>query len=252
MKALRMALTALFVLGLFIGLSGLFRHQRSQQIAAADYADARTLALSPAQEDAPSPTDGESSAEEAAPAVDLSALRAVNSEVIGWIAIPDTALSYPLLQGTDNSYYLKHTWKGEESALGAIFLDHRSSAAFTDFNTIIYGHRMRNDTMFGVLKEYRAQSYWEAHPSLTVTDDLGTHCYQIFAAYEAPTDAALYLPGEKSPEQAETLLDYAAEHSVLSTGISPGADDRILTLVTCTGNGYAARWVVQCTLSDRP
>ena len=86
--------------------------------------------------------------------MDFTALREVNSDVLGWIMIPGTPISYPLLQGEDNQYYLKHTWKKWSSAVGAIFLECQNSPDLSDFNTIVYGHRMNNGSMFAPLKNY--------------------------------------------------------------------------------------------------
>lgn len=89
--------------------------------------------------------------------MDLPALQQVNSDVIGWIAIPGTEISYPLVQDTDNDYYLTHTWNQNSSAVGAIFMDCRCSADFSGFNTIVYGHRMNNGSMFAALKHYKSR-----------------------------------------------------------------------------------------------
>ena len=91
--------------------------------------------------------------------MDLPALQQVNSDVIGWIAIPGTEISYPLVQGTDNDYYLTHTWNQNSSAVGAIFMDCRCSADFSGFNTIVYGHRMNNGSMFAALKHYQKAGF---------------------------------------------------------------------------------------------
>lgn len=81
-------------------------------------------------------------------AVDLAALREVNPEVVGWIEIPDGGISYPLMQGANNQWYLKHTWVGDYSSVGSVFMDCRSHADLSDFHTILYGHRLRSGAMF--------------------------------------------------------------------------------------------------------
>ena len=124
--------------------------------------------------------------------MDLPALQQVNSDVIGWIAIPGTEISYPLVQGTDNDYYLTHTWNQNSSAVGAIFMDCRCSADFSGFNTIVYGHRMNNGSMFAALKHYKKQDFLQAHPQVYVTNASGTHAYSIYAAYEAALDGTAY------------------------------------------------------------
>ena len=121
-----------------------------------DFSDFPSLSL-------PETSDGSSSAEQpqeetpvyvdpyadALRNMDFSALREVNSDVLGWILIPGSNVSYPIVQGSDNSYYLNHTWKKTRNSVGAIFMECRNSRDLSDFNTIVYGHRMNNRSMFG-------------------------------------------------------------------------------------------------------
>ena len=180
--------------------------------------------------------------------MDFTALREVNSDVLGWILIPGTVISYPLLQGEDNQYYLTHTWKKWTSAVGAIFLECSNSPDLSDFNTIVYGHRMNNGSMFASLKNYKTKSYWSAHPCVYITNDAGTHKYDIFAAYEVSTEGSTYQIGFSSDDSKQAFLDYCMAQSTIDTGIVPTVYDRILTLSTCTGRGHATRWVVQAVL----
>ncbi|MBQ3588855.1 MAG: chloride channel protein, partial [Clostridia bacterium] len=87
--------------------------------------------------------------------LDMQALKTANSDVIGWIYVPGTAIDYPLVQGSDNSKYLNTAWDGTWNKAGAIFMEERNSAEFDDFNTIIYGHNMGNGSMFSDLHLYR-------------------------------------------------------------------------------------------------
>ena len=177
--------------------------------------------------------------------MDFVALREQNTDVLGWIVIPNTKVSYPLVQGEDNDYYLNHTWRKTRSVVGAIFMEQQSSADLTDFNTIIYGHRMNNRSMFGRLLDYKKQSYWQDHPRLYITDDSGTHTYEIFAAYEPAVGSTPYCIRFSNDTEKQTFINYGLEHSVIETGVVPEVTDRIVTLSTCTGNGHATRWVVQ-------
>ena len=177
--------------------------------------------------------------------MDFSALRQQNPDVLGWILIPGTRVSYPVVQGTDNSYYLDHTWRGGKNSVGAIFMDYRNSGDLSDFNTIIYGHRMNNRSMFGTLSQYKSRSYWQAHPYVYLTDDSGTHRYEIFAAGEVSVDSDVYRLGLRSDSTRQSFLDSCLALSALNTGVTPHTYDKVLTLSTCTGNGHATRWVVQ-------
>ena len=184
--------------------------------------------------------------------MDFSALRQQNPDVLGWILIPGTRVSYPVVQGTDNSYYLDHTWRGGKNSVGAIFMECRNSSDLSDFNTIIYGHRMNNRSMFGTLSQYKSRSYWQAHPYVYLTDDSGTHRYEIFAAGEVSVDSDVYRLGLRSDSSRQSFLDSCLALSALNTGVTPHTYDKVLTLSTCTGNGHATRWVVQAVCPGQP
>lgn len=219
---------------------------------AEDYATARrTVGLTqdsgPVQK--PGPADRDPFAAELA-AVDLDALRAVNPDVLGWIAIPETELSYPLLQAEDNQQYLNRTWTGERSAMGSIFLECTCSPDFDDYHTILYGHRMNNQSMFGILHNYREPDFWREHPAVYLVDDAAVRRYEVFAAGEAGVQDVVYRLDIEESALEQELIDYCLEHSVIDTGVVPTAEDPLLTLSTCTGRGYATRWVVQAVLRE--
>ncbi len=186
---------------------------------------------------------------EALQKMDFAALQAVNADVLGWILIPETRISYPLVQGEDNEYYLDHTWKRSSSSVGAVFLEYRNSRDLCDFHTIVYGHRMRDGSMFASLKYYDRQAYWEDHPRIYLLDEQGTHAYDIFSAYEADVTGDAYQLAFSTAEERQVFLDHCIERSVLETGIVPAIEDQILTLSTCTGRGHDTRWVVQAVRS---
>lgn len=177
--------------------------------------------------------------------INLSALQEHNPEVLGWIAIPNT-LSYPLLQGTDNDYYLTHTWKGTASAVGAIFMDYRCDSALGDANTLIYGHRTQGGAMFGNLRKYASYAYWEANPDVYLVTEEGISRYRIYAAYEAEVTSLTYQKSFSDEEQWQAFIDHGTGKSVITTGTQPGPEDQVITLSTCTAQGSQnTRWVVQ-------
>lgn len=195
-------------------------------------------------EDAP----GAEAKEDATTGMDLSPLQEVNPHVVGWIEIPGV-LSYPLLQGGDNARYLTHAWNGEENATGAVFLDFRADAGLGDFNTLIYGHRMRNGTMFGSLKHYKDADFWRENPSVYLANGDGTRRYDIYAVYETGLTAATYQREFSGPEEKQDFIRYGLERSVIDTGVTPTAEDTIITLSTCSGGDRNTRWVVQAVRS---
>jgi len=118
--------------------------------------------------------------------LDLDSLRAINEDVIGWIEIPGTPLSYPLLQGEDNAYYLNHSWNRQYNAGGSIFLEQSSRADFSDFNTIIYGHRMSDSSMFNSLRHYADETYWQEHPRVYIEQTRGYGSMRCLRPWRSP------------------------------------------------------------------
>ena len=178
--------------------------------------------------------------------MDFTALREVNSDILGWILIPNTRISYPLVQGEDNDYYLKRTWRKTKSDVGSIFMEYQCSEDLSDFNTIIYGHRMNNGSMFGSLKNYSSTEYLKAHPMIYITNNNGAHVYEIFSVYEADVTGLTYRIGQFTDAEKQNYIDWCLEQSTVDCGVIPKITDQIVTLSTCTGRGgYETRWVVQ-------
>ncbi len=185
--------------------------------------------------------------------VDLNALKEVNPDVLGWIELPGTRLSYPLLQGKDNELYLNHNWKKEASVSGSIFLECTNEGDFSGFHTIIYGHRMKDNSMFGILKFYESREFWKEHPAIYLADGEAIRCYRIFAAHETDVRGMVYRLDLEKRNLEEEFVRFCLENSVLDVGeaeaaIPTGAP--VLTLSTCTGRGHDTRWVVQGYLAE--
>ena len=181
--------------------------------------------------------------------IDFPALQETNEEVIGWILIPDTQINYPLLQTTDNEYYLTHTWKKQYNAGGSVFMEQFCAGDMSDFNTIIYGHRMIDLSMFGSLKYYKDDSYRQEHPAVYIATPERIFRYEVFAAHEPGITELTYRLGITDDKMKQAFLDFTLSRTVIDTGIVPTTEDRILTLSTCTGHGHDTRWVVQARLT---
>lgn len=124
--------------------------------------------------------------------VDFEALARINPDVAAWLILEGTALSYPVVQGQDNEYYLDRLFDGSYNASGCLFLDSRCEARFASPNSIVYGHHMKDGSMFAALDGYKEQEFYEAHPSLLLLTPGGDYEAQVFSAYVAPTDAAAW------------------------------------------------------------
>ena len=182
--------------------------------------------------------------------VDLAGLREVNSDVIAWIMIPGTDLSYPVLQGGDNSFYLNHTWTGERSAVGAVFMECECVPDFSGFNTIVYGHRMNDESMFGILHGYQEKAFQEEHPDIYVADESAVRRYEVFAAHEVGVREIVYRLDIEEKGLEQEFIDFCLERSQIDAGAVPAAEDQVITLSTCMARGHATRWVVQAVLRE--
>ena len=179
---------------------------------------------------------------------DFDALLSVNDEILGWIVIPGTNISYPVCQHDDNQYYLEHTSQKESSLVGAIFADYRVGEPFEEFNTILYGHRLLNQTMFSALKYYADKETWEEHPYIYVCTPNSVYVYEIYAAFRGDPDGISYDVGIHSEEKKQSFIDYTLSCAEYDTEIVPSTEDSFLTLSTCTGTGHSQRMIVHAIL----
>lgn len=182
--------------------------------------------------------------------IDLAALQAENKDIFGWIEIPETAVSYPLLHGEDNEFYLRHNWKKEDSTGGSIFLEAMNSPGMDGFHSIIYGHRMRDGSMFGALKQYAAQEFADAHPNIWIVLDDEIRRYDVFSVRETPIDGLTYRLDLEEKSIQDIFLEDCLDCSVIDTDIKPRPDGHVLTLSTCTGNGHEKRLVIHSILAS--
>lgn len=154
--------------------------------------------------------------------VDFEALARINPDVAAWLILEGTALSYPVVQGQDNEYYLDRLFDGSYNASGCLFLDSRCEARFTSPNSIVYGHHMKDGSMFAALDGYKEQEFYEAHPSLLLLTPGGDYEAQVFSAYVAPTDAAAWRLDFEGRELMPPGSRRSARPPVSRRALSPG------------------------------
>ena len=263
-KGMLAVLAAVFVCGLALILSQLSQYgsaQDSYELAAQIAYGGTEPTGAPTQPETQPATDPTAPTEETVPVqpaipmdeaarflrqVDVFSLRQVNNEVLGWIYIPDTAVSYPLMCTTERDKYLKLAWDGTPNGSGSIFLEKSNRRDFTDFNTIIYGHHITNGTMFQPLMNYKDSAFFDSHPFVYITTGSKIYRYRIFAAYEAPVESDTYRLYFADDTAKRAAIDYYLQGR---TDLVLSPEDHILTLSTCTGTGiYTTRWVVQGVL----
>jgi sortase B len=181
--------------------------------------------------------------------VDLEGLQQENSDVIGWIYFENENISYPILYSGDDSTYLRTAMNGTAATAGSIFMEGANTPDFEDSHTIIYGHNMRNLSMFGKLKYYKEQDdYYEDHMYFQIMKEGVVYRYQIFAYADVPADSFVYeVPFSPNADFASFLADiYKA--SYIDSGVLATKDDKVITLSTCSSGDN--RFVVHAVRVD--
>lgn len=177
-----------------------------------------------------------------------------NGDIYAWIHIPDTKIDYPVLQHpTDNSYYLNHNLDGSRGYPGCIYTEDYNKKDFTDPNTVLYGHNMKNGTMFAGLHKYGDSEYLEEHPYIYIYTEEGLLAYEIFAAYQSGDEHILYAHDGFEDRKVygkylEEILNMRFMGSVLKEGAEVTEDSRIITLSTCISGKPDNRFLVQGVL----
>ena len=180
--------------------------------------------------------------------VNFDELMKMNPDTIGWIRFhPEPSqISYPIVKGKDNSEYLKKTFSANENTLGAIFLNVDNNADFMDKNTIIYGLRMKDGSMFRHLQDYEEKSFWESNPYFYIyTPDGREITYHIYSAGQVEDTSDTYLTSFESEEAYQSFLNMTKEASLYDTGVELNAQSAIVTLSTCTSASDNHRFVVR-------
>ena len=173
------------------------------------------------------------------PQVDFDALAEVNSDIVGWLYIPGTVINYPVVQGADNEYYLKHLFDGKYNSSGCIYLDCGAEGDFTSMNSVLHGHHMKNGSMFAGICKYKDQSYFDEHPTAMLLTPDGNYLVEFFSGYvcEVTADAWDY-------DFDEVWLDKRIRSSYFDADVIPTTEDHILTLSTCCYDFKDARFVL--------
>ena len=179
--------------------------------------------------------------------VDFETLKGINSDTVAWIRFDEPSqISYPVVKGLDNSKYLKTTFEGNKNAAGAIFVDVVNSGDFTDRNTFIYGHNMKNGSMFGQLRKYKTKDFCDANSYFYIyTPDGEESVYQVFAVSIVKDTSRSYQRYYANDDDFLDYISYVRQGALYSTEVEVLAEDRIVSLSTCTNVRDDERLLVQ-------
>lgn len=179
--------------------------------------------------------------------VDFAALSAVNADVVAWIRFPAfPTIDYPIVHTTDNTTYLNTTFERNTNSAGTLFTDMYNKSDFSDPNVIVYGHALKNGSMFGSLKKFRDQEFYAENPYFYIyTPDGGIYKYQICAVYETEDTSDTYTIDFSTAEDYLNYLNMITEKAYYGTGAALTQTSRLVTLSTCTNATATGRLVVQ-------
>ena len=187
------------------------------------------------------------------PEIDFEKLIEINDDVVGWIYIEGTDVNYPVLQGSDNDQYLFQSFKKKYLTAGSIYIDYRCSRDFSDKHMVVYGHNMKNGTMFGKMDKYKTPEYLEKHPYVyIILPDGSWKKYQVFGAYIADVFGQTFeLPANDEAEMYSLRKLIKQENQIENPPVTPADGQKLMTLSTCTedSDDYN-RFVISCALVE--
>lgn len=179
------------------------------------------------------------------------ALYQENGDLVGWLSIEGTDIDYPVMQREDDEYYLHHDFYGEESRYGCLYVKGQADVDTPGTNFIIYGHNMKDGSMFGDLDLYRKESFWQEHPRISFDTLYEERIYEIIAVfrsrvYQPEEDVFKYYQFYQAENQEEFSWFYEniKELSLYDTGVTAAFGDTFLTLSTCAYHVEDGRFVV--------
>lgn len=189
--------------------------------------------------------NGSDNPEEVNP-VDFAGLKSRNQDIVGWLMVEGLDISYPIMQSDDNEYYLKYTFDRKYHFGGSIFMDCGNSPDFTDQNTILYGHNMKDGSMFGKLKKYRSQEVYDENLYIWVYTPDEVCKYEVISCREVDADGSAYQLQFRDLECFASYVGQAIHGSIIKPkkDIHTSKDDVMITLSTCSNNSDT-RFIVQ-------
>lgn len=194
----------------------------------------------------PEVEEGEETEEKPIFTVDFDKLLSINKETVAWIRFDEPSkINYPVVHGTDNDKYLKTTFEGKKNAAGTLFVDVNNAGDFSDRNTFIYGHNMKNGSMFGRLRKYKDADFCKQNPYFYIyTPDGKEVKYQVFAACIVEDTSESYKKFYADDNEYLEYLKYIKSIARYDTGVEVTADSQIVSLSTCTNVTETQRLLV--------
>ncbi|KMY51462.1 class B sortase [Peribacillus loiseleuriae] len=183
----------------------------------------------------------------------FNSLLEMNADVVGWLEMDHTSINYPIVQAEDNEYYLSRNIKREEVNMGSIFMDYRNDISTNFQHTILYGHRMKNGSMFGQLNRYLDEEFFQENQSFHYDTLYESFEAEIFSVYVTTTDFDYIQTDFANEEEYVSFLQMIQDKSRFPTNTMVTASDHILTLSTCdyTLDNETGRLVIHAKIKKK-
>ena len=184
--------------------------------------------------------------------INFAELKKTNPDFRGWLYFPALDISYPVVQGEDNNYYLKHSFEGESVNAGCIFMDSEASADWSDRNTFVFGHNMRDESMFGTFKKLlKGTASCEENPYFYIYMEESVYIYEIFSYYETKSNSDRFATFT-SDASYDDYVQWATEHSLYASDADLSDRGNIVSLSTCYGSaGTKRRALIHGVLTEK-
>lgn len=170
-------------------------------------------------------------------------LKSINSDYKMWIQIENTNINYPVVQGSDNDYYLKHNFRKESNISGTVFVESANDID-NDKNIILYGHNMRNGTMFNNITNYKEESFFNEDNKINIIMNNTLYEYEVFSVYVKNVSEVNLAIGFASEDEFINYAYNQADESIYKKDVDFSAEDNLITLVTCSYEFTDARTIV--------
>lgn len=182
--------------------------------------------------------------------IDADALTEMNADYACWLYAPDTPIDYPVVHGEDNDYYLHRLFNGEHNACGTLFIDYRNLGDFQDPNTLLYGHHMRNGSMFKAITYYADQAYFDSHPFMLIVTPEKRYVLELLAGYTTSKRDHCYDIAISDESDMAAFVEEARAKSNFLSAVEVRPGDHLVTLSTCAYAFENARYIAIGRLNE--
>ena len=170
--------------------------------------------------------------------VDFKKLKSENNDVVAYIKVNNTNIEYPIVKTSNNNFYLNHSFDKSKNSRGWIFADYKNKFDNTDKNIVIYGHNMRDGSMFGSLKNILDEEWYNNTENMNITflTENGNYIYKVFSIYKIESEDYYIKTDFSTDNEYQKFLNIIKERSIKNFDVKLNVDDKILTLSTCANN----------------